>query len=85
MCMCMCVYKSGNKIRSCIFGSPSVCFDCVRREQRKKRALKQSFLTVKFEVVRLSIFSSGWIVVRKVEGKGEDRAKGRQDVLCSGV
>jgi hypothetical protein len=57
----------------------------VRREQRKKRALKQSFLTVKFEVVRLSIFSSGWIVVRKVEGKGEDRAKGRQDVLCSGV
>jgi len=51
MCMCMCVYKSGNKIRSCIFGSPSVCFDCVRREQRKKRAVKESFFRVKFEVL----------------------------------
>ncbi len=37
------------------------------------------------KVVRLSIFSSGWIVGRKIEGKAEDRAKGRQDVLCRGV
>jgi len=37
------------------------------------------------KVVRLSFFSRGWILGRKVEGKGEDRAKGRQDVLCSGV
>jgi hypothetical protein len=52
MCMCMCVYKWGNKIRSCIFGSPQcLCFDCVRREERKKRAVKESFLRVKFEVL----------------------------------
>jgi hypothetical protein len=51
MCMCMCMCKSGNKIRSCIFGSASVCFDCVKREQRKKRAVTESFLRVKFEVL----------------------------------